>query len=139
MDIKIKQYVDELYIEDYEDIAYLDIFYKGTFNGQMVSDGFVFVIRNRIIITHIDLDPSNILMTYSGNLKIQKAYAYTFDKQKHTVGLSRVVDEIQMIESTWDGSNTKYEDYNKTNKYLRKKNTTIKKKLGSKKLIHIKT
>ena len=138
MNIKIKQYIDEICVENYEDIAYLDIFYHGTFLGEMISDGFVFVRKNRMIITHIELDPSNVLMTYSGNLVIDEIFAYTYDNQKYPVYVSRVVDEIQTIKSTWSDSTTKYEDYNKTNKYVRNVKTTIKRKLGSKKLIQIK-
>ena len=135
MDVKIKQYVDGVYVEGYTDLAYIDITYKGKFKGQMVADANVFVLKNRIIITHIDLEKSGYLFSYEGNLDILKVAVGGLDKSIYFVPIERNSDEVQDIKSLIGKSYELYTALDKTNKNMKLLETSMMKKVGSDKIV----
>ena len=135
MDIRIKQHIDELYLENYQDISYLDIKYGGSFNAQMVSDCDVFLQERRIIIFNINLQESGLLMTYDGNFIIRSVLAYTHDKVRHYIPTTRVTDEWGKVGSDWVENRATWESYNRSNRMKKRVQTSISKVVGSKKQI----
>ena len=138
MNIIIKQYVDGLYVENYQDMAYLDIKYSGSFNAQMVSDCDVYINDKNIIIYNIDLHESGLLMNYDGNFIITRVLAYTQDKARHYVPTRRITDEWGKVDGVWDNSTTTWESHDKSNRKKKRVQTSISSVVGSNKKILIK-
>jgi hypothetical protein len=66
-------------------------------------------------------------MTYEGDFKIItfKAYDENGDEiRQHLV--TRMMDDFKISKSKWSVSDTKYEDFNKTNKYKKIQKTELK-------------
>ena len=138
MNIRIKQYVDSLYVENYQEISYLDIKYSGGFDAQMVSDCDVYMNHKNIIIFNIDLHESGLLMNYNGNFIITRVLAYTHDKSRYYVPTRRITDEWGKVGSVWSNSTGTWESYDKSNRKKKRIPTSISQVVGSNKQILIK-
>ena len=137
MNIKMKQYVNEVYLENFKDMVYLDITCEGSFDIQMEADGYVWGNSNRIVVTHITMPQSGLLFTYTGDLRIVQVTMGDVYKQKHFVQNKRITDEVQAIESIWSLDTSRYEDYDQSNKGKHIGITKVKTKVGSKKTANI--
>jgi len=137
MNIKMKQYVNEVYLENFKDMVYLDITCEGSFDIQMEADGYVWGNSNRIVVTHITMPQSGLLFTYTGDLRIVQVTMGDVHKQKQFVPVKRITDEVQAIESIWSLDTSRYEDYDQSNKGKDIGITKVKTKVGSKKTANI--
>ena len=133
----MKQYVNEVYLENFKDMVYLDITCEGSFDIQMEADGYVWGNSNRIVVTHITMPQSGLLFTYTGDLRIVQVTMGDVYKQKHFVQNKRITDEVQAIESIWSLDTSRYEDYDQSNKGKDIGITKVKTKVGSKKTANI--
>ena len=118
MSITITNTTKELHMEYSTKPVVLDISYSGNIVGELHGDNNVVGInKNRMIIAFTG-DIKNHFMSMTGDFKIKKIKAYDGQKQKIPVTIKRVNDEVQKIQSEWDSSTNKYEEYNKSSKYL---------------------
>ena len=120
---------DSVYVENHEKTKLLIIEYTGSFDGDMVAGGVVVVKTNHIYVFGLELDTTNILFNYSGNFKIKRVWAYTSSKKRYGIVTKTTSDNVNRILSEWDSSDSKYTDYNKSNKHKSYKKTILRKKI----------
>ena len=125
--MKIIQTHNKVNLDSVKDnIVVLDIKYKGVFSGEVHGNTVCGINGKRMLIVFMS-PPEEELMTYEGDFKIItfKAYDENGDEiRQHLV--SRMMDDFKISKSKWSVSDTKYEDFNKTNKYKKIQKTELK-------------
>ena len=117
MDITLTNNVDEIYIEYNQVPRYLAIHYTGMFVGELFGDVRNCWVEKHRVVIEFKTNPEEVLMKYMGNLTIKQAFAYDKNKNRYKVKTKTIKDEVHLIQSKWDTSTQKYEDYNRSNKY----------------------
>ncbi len=118
MKVRIDQYYNEIFMSGYAGARLIDIRFNGAFTGDLIPEGHVSMNRNRILISNIkEHTPSDIFMRYAGSLDITKVYV-RFKDSSVAVPVIKHSDEVNRIFGKWSEAETKYEDYNKSFKYL---------------------
>ena len=137
MIVKISQYADKIYLDNCSGKKLIEINYSGSFVGDVIPEGVTIMMnKNKICIMDIGKGfDKKVFMNYYGNLVIKNAFYYE-DGVKVPISISRYSDEVNKIYSKWDVSTTKYEKYDKTNKYVKNMKTLLSYKNGGR-VVHI--
>tara|TARA_R110002074_G_scaffold8763_3_gene35584 strand:+ start:2072 stop:2572 length:501 start_codon:yes stop_codon:yes gene_type:complete len=126
MSVKISQYTDKIYLENCSGYKLIEIKYSGTFIADVVPED-VTIIMNKNTICIMDIGngfDNQVFMNYYGNLNIDSIFYYE-DGYKIPGGIIKYSDEVNKIKSKFDESTSKYEDFNKTNKYIKNVNSIL--------------
>ena len=115
--MKLTQFKDTISIDNLNNLKIVIIEYTGSFLADVVPDSFVSVNGKSIIINLNSVSNEDVLMRYSGNIKIRNVKV--FFKTGGVRKIPRVVktDFVNKITSKWDFSQMKYTDYNKSFTY----------------------
>jgi hypothetical protein len=126
MNVKITQYTDRIYLDNCSGQKLIEINYSGSFVGDVIPEGVtVMMNKNKICIMDIgDGFDNQVFMYYYGKLSIKSAFYYENDI-KTPIGITRNSDEVNRISSKLSESTTKYEDFDKTNKYIKNVKTLL--------------
>jgi hypothetical protein len=132
MSVEISQYTDRIYLDNCSGHRLIEIKYYGTFIADVVPED-VTIIMNKNTICIMDIGngfDNQVFMNYYGNLSINGVFYYE-NNYKIPGGVTRYSDEVNRIKSKFDESTSKYEDFNKTNKYIKNVNSLLSyKKFG---------
>lgn len=118
MSISLTQHINTIEINNAHSLKALEIQYSGTIIAEIGGNVVSGMNKNKIIIVFLE-DPQELLMTYYGNFNINQVKAYN-SKELVDIDLNTITDDYSKINSKWEESTTKYEDYNRTNKYISK-------------------
>ena len=115
--MKIINEVNKVFLNDYEKFDYMTIEYKGSFEAEVVSDGYMSISdkNNKIFLFKTIPNQTGVIFTYKGNLIINKAYHYKNNNKKY-LDVDNYSDETQRINSKWNESTSKYLEFKNTNK-----------------------
>ena len=96
------------------------------------NNNVVGINKNRMIIAFTG-ETKNHFMSMTGDFKINNATEYGADKQLINVILKNSNDELQKIQSEWDSSTNKYEEYDRSSRLTRVKGSEITFNINGKK------
>ncbi len=122
--MKITQTENTIILEYSGSVSALDIRYRGDFVGEIHGNTVSGVKEGRMIIAFLE-PPGDVLMTYEGNFNIISYDAYNDEGVIKSHKLRKENDELKRIKSKWSVSDTKYEDFNKSNRYKKVKKTEL--------------
>tara|TARA_R100001463_G_scaffold2964_4_gene12293 strand:+ start:801 stop:1313 length:513 start_codon:yes stop_codon:yes gene_type:complete len=130
--LHINQYKDEIFIKNNLNASAIEIRYTGSIVAHCLSQSNIVMSYNKIIILNPKKEiNAKLLFKYYGNFKIRRIYAYS-EGEMVSGAISHHFDEIENIRSQIDTASFKYEDMNKTNKYIPTSNSIISYELGGK-------
>ena len=133
MSITITNTTKELHMDYSTKPVVLDISYSGDIVGELHgNNNVVGMNKNRMIIAFTG-ETKNHFMSMTGGFKINNATAYGADKQLINVILKNSNDELQKIQSEWDSSTNKYEEYDRSSRLTRVKGSEITFNINGKK------
>ena len=124
MSITLTQRVQEININYTEEPVALEIFYIGSFVGEVLGNTVSGMNNKKIIIVFLT-PPEETLIRYYGNFKIKSIKAYSKNNKLIKTKKRTITDEIGHITSKWDESTTTYENYNQSNRYIPKTKSII--------------
>ena len=122
--MKITQTENTINLEYSGSIVALDIRYRGDFVGEIQGNTVSGAKGGRMIIAFLE-PPQDTLMTYEGNFNIISYLAYNDEGLIKGRSIKKISDELNKINSKWSISDTKYEDFNKSNRYKKVKKTEL--------------
>ena len=122
--MKITQTENTVSLEYSGSVSALDIRYRGNFVGEIHGNTVSGVKEGRMIIAFLE-PPQDTLMTYEGNFNIISYEAYNDEGLIKGRNIKKTSDELNKINSKWSISDTKYEDFNKSNRYKKVKKTEL--------------
>tara|TARA_R110002020_G_scaffold223840_11_gene433083 strand:- start:402 stop:908 length:507 start_codon:yes stop_codon:yes gene_type:complete len=108
----------EVSIENMYNLSMLEIGYNGTLVADFKEEVVVILRKNKIRIYFKEIPQSDVLMQYYGNFKIVSVFARDRNNIKIKITRKNISDEVQHITSKWNESTTKYNEYNKSNRYI---------------------
>ena len=118
MKARIDQNYNEIFMSGYAGARLIDIRFNGAFTGDLIPKGHVSMGKNRILISKAkEYGQGDLFLRYKGSLNITSVHLY-FNDSAISVPIIKHSDEINRIFGKWDEAETKYEDYNKSFKYL---------------------
>ena len=131
MSIKISQYPDKIYLDNCSGQRLIHIEYSGTFVADVLPNEVTIMMdKNKIFIMDIgDGFDNQVFMNYYGNFYIKSIFYYE-DGYRIPGVITRYSDEVDKINSRFDESTSKYEDFNKTNKYIKNIKSLLSYKKG---------
>ena len=98
------------------------------FRGSLIADfkgRFVSFKRNSIKVFFANETQGDLLMQYRGNFVLESVTGRDINKKKITLKIKNINDEIQHISEDWNNIKNKYEDFNKSNRYMGSHASTI--------------
>ena len=120
MSITLTQHINTIEITNAHTLKALEIQYSGTLVADITGNVVSGLNKDKIIILFLD-EPQEHLISYYGNFNISQIKAYGIEqKQVYTIpiDINTITDDYIKINSKWEESTTKYEDYNRSNKYI---------------------